>query len=784
MSVHTAASARTAPRPLGDSDWWIWSAAMVRSAGFPARAVDRLADTGLADLADDAGSAAFPAAFKTATGRFSGELAAVARSAGFRLAVGWQNHRFLDTAVEPYLRQVASGRPPNSRLRKRERAIATYWQRYCLKNESIGFFGPTAWATLDPGAHGIAVHPGRGLTDRANVYLERWPVDAMARKLSTDFDLGPWLRPRRSPLLRILDGAVRVPGKDPVAVDDTTLALLRAADGTLTAHDLADRVRGGTGARTRESVFARMADLRERRWLIWRLELPASLAAEEELLDLLEGIGDDGIREAATARARALVEGRERLRRVWDDAPRLRAELTDLAGTFTELTGARPTRHDGQAYGGRTLAYLECRRDVSVRLGAAFTERLAAIVPVLDSVRWLTWRVQEDIRPRIEAAHRTVRERTPPGDPVDVAALWLAAMRTVGPRLSDVVTHALAEFHTRWSHILPHHSDETRLTATTSELEIGVKRFFDAPRSGWEQARTVCPDVMLAADGPDALETGRYRLVLGEIHAAMNSLDYISMAPMQEDPETLLSNLDAVFPGGRLLPLLPTESRPHFTVRSHPALLRPQDQRIALAPHTPPPRTGTVECAADAVVRERDGRLAVVMPDGSEFDVVDLFAEALKSLLLGHFDLFPIAGHRPRITVEDVVLAREGWQVPLSELDFADDPDAAAQFAAARRWARARRLPRRVFVKSPAETKPFYVDFASPLFVDVLCAAARRAARHPAEKPTAYFKITEMLPTPDHLWLTDSSGEFYTSEIRLALSDTRGASAPGTTPTR
>ncbi|GAA4238659.1 lantibiotic dehydratase [Actinomadura meridiana] len=776
MNADPASAPNSGPVRLGESEWSVWSSAMVRGAGFPARAVDRLADPDLADHADQDGAAENPAfrqAFHDATERFTRELGQVAASANFRLAVGWQNRRFLATAVDPHLRQLASGKPANSKRRSREQAIATYWQRYCLKNESIGFFGPTAWATIGTDDSGVTVRPGPAVTDQTTIYLERWPVDVLARGLAADLDLKPWFRPRRSPLLRLTERTACLPGGTPTPIDDLTSALLRAADGTLTARALAHQVCTDSDE---AAVFARMEELRKRRWLIWKLELPASLRAEDDLLELLDGIDDEDVRATATARARKLIDGRDKLGQVWNDPEALPAALDDLADTFVELTGAAATRHDGQAYGGRTLAYLECRRDVSVRFGAEFVDRMAPIVPVLDSVRWLTWRIRQDVEPLVETAYRTARQHT--DGPVDVGTLWMEAMRTVGTRLDGIVAAALTEFHRRWSAILPYDSDEATVQRTTADLEIAVKELFDAPHSGWDQARIACPDIMIAANGPADVEAGRYRVVLGEIHAAMNSLDYVSMVPTHRDPAALRANLDATFPTARLLPLLPPESRPKFTVRSHPALIRPDDQRISLVPHTPTPRTGTTQLAADALVLDEDGHLSVVLPDGARFDVLDLFAEAMKSLLLSHFDLLPLGRHRPRITVDDLVVTREGWRVPVTELDFVHQPDAATRFVAARAWARANRFPRHVFAKFPTETKPFYVDFASPIFVDVLASAARRAVRDAPDGAPVAVKIVEMLPAPDQAWLTDSAGERYTSEFRFAVCDLRDA-APG-----
>ncbi|WP_236796414.1 lantibiotic dehydratase [Amycolatopsis sp. GM8] len=763
---------------LGESEWAMWSSAMVRGAGFPADAVERLADLALAERADRQGAAedeTFRQDFQDAAERFARELGQVARSEQFQLAVGWQNRQLLDSGVQPFLRQLDRGDRSNAKRRRREQTIATYWQRYCLKNESIGFFGPVSWATVAADDGDIAVRTGTEVTDQANVYLERWPVDVLARKLAAEFDLEPWLRPRRSPLLRLTGHVACLPGGTPSPVDDLTLALLRAADGTLTARDLAERLCASSAESTVDSVFALMADLRKRRWLIWKLELSASLTAEDELLALVEGIDDDEIRTAASAQVRTLIDGRERLRRVWNRPAELPGELSRMAESFVELTGSSATRHDGQAYGGRTLAYLECRRDVSVRLGQSFTDRLAPIIPVVDSIRWLTWRIRQDIEPHIQATYAAQRQRTAPGEPVDVASLWMAALTTVATRLDEIVTTALAEFHDRWSAILPYRSDESQVDCTTAELAVRVKEQFDAPHSGWSQARMVCPDVMISADGPDELASGRYQVVLGEIHVAVNSMDYVSLVRTHHSPGMLRASNDAAFPEPRLLPLLPTESRPRFTVRSHPSLIRDEDHRIAMVPHTPLPHTDNVLPAADAVVEQRAGQLTIRTPDGAEFDVMDLFAEAVKLLMLGHFDLLPVAGHRPRVMVDDLVLVREAWRVPVADMDFVHRNDDVARFAATRAWARSLGLPRRVFVKSPTETKPFYVDFASPVFVDMFTSAARRAARNSPEGAAPALKIVEMLPGPDQTWLTGPAGERYTSEFRFALSDLREA---------
>ena len=77
-----------------------------------------------------------------------------------------------------------------------------------------------------------------------------------------------------------------------------------------------------------------------------------------------------------------------------------------------------------------------------------------------------------------------------------------------------------------------------------------------------------------------------------------------------------------------------------------------------------------------------------------------------------------------------------------------------------------------MFVKSPLETKPFYVDFTSPIFVELLATATRRATRAGAD---GQFSVTEMLPNTDEAWLADANGDRYAAEVRFVAFDTRAA---------
>jgi hypothetical protein len=119
------------------------------------------------------------------------------------------------------------------------------------------------------------------------------------------------------------------------------------------------------------------------------------------------------------------------------------------------------------------------------------------------------------------------------------------------------------------------------------------------------------------------------------------------------------------------------------------------------------------------------------------------------------FSLLPEEEHAPRVTVGRMVLRREGWSIAPADVPERGDDVAA--------FARDRGMPRRVFMKSPLERKPLYLDTESATLSRILCRQARRAR----ETPGARIGFTEMLPGPDECWLADADGNHYVSELRI-----------------
>ena len=137
-------------------DWALWRDFAVRSAGF------QVGGLGMFGSGDE-----------------GARLGEVAADPAFGEAVIWQNRSAYRTAVAKIAGRVAES---GSRRRQRDGVVAGYWQRYCSKNDTVGFFGPLAWGTIRAEGPAVAVR-SRGLVASREVHFEAWCLEALARTI-------------------------------------------------------------------------------------------------------------------------------------------------------------------------------------------------------------------------------------------------------------------------------------------------------------------------------------------------------------------------------------------------------------------------------------------------------------------------------------------------------------------------------------------------------------------------------------------------------------------------
>ncbi|MFR9777625.1 thioesterase domain-containing protein [Micromonospora sp. MS34] len=758
--------------PLGDTGWSVWRDAILRGTGFPADGLTLFRAPRAAAAADEllatgTGEDRFGKEFDEAVRTAAHQLSELAGQPLLREAVTWQNSGAL--AALDGLVKGGGDAARNVRRRDRERALVKYWQRYAGKNETVGFFGPSCWVTVDPDQPEVArISHGPGLTRRRWVWFESWALTAYADTLGADLAVRRWWPPMLCSHLSLRDRAVLRPGRPPVALSPVEAALLATVDGSRSAYDLVTDP--AVGLRRPEDGYALLDRLVARELITWDAALPISPEAEQVLTERIGAIGDEPARAAASAGWDRLRAARDAVAVAAGDPDRLRAALDALNATFTELTGAAPRRRDGQMYAGRTICYEDTSRDLDVVFGAPLLAELAAPLDVLlRAARWMVGALAEAYGKVFRELYDELRAEAVDGR-VTLSDLWFLVQGLfwgTGERPVDAVS---AEFAARWAGLfgldaLPAGSTEVRVRV--ADLAARIDEVFPGTRPDWSNALMHSPDLQICATGVHALRRGEYSVVLGELHAAWSSFDCAVFTPSHPDVERLRTALAADLGERRIRLLFPTDW-PRRTSRTAETLAGPTDRHLAFqsAPGGEPAR---VLPTVDLTVTDCDGRLVATASDGQRWPLTEVFAGLLSAHAVDGFKLVAAAPYTPRITLDNLVVARQTWRTTVGESGLATVTGERARFLAVRAWRRRLGLPEQVYVKLGTETKPCFVDLGSPAFTNMFCALVRAARVDGGDGVS--LVVSEMLPTPEQAWVPDGDGKRYFSELRLQIVD-------------
>lgn len=763
-----------------ENGWSLWRWFQLRSAGFPAAQVLDLASPAATEAADrflalerrtaearhDALSALSAArdeavtVFDREAVRLGEVVRAIARDGRIREAIAWQNRAALRTALDPLLARPATARDDKSR--RMELLVANYLQRYCLKNDTIGYFGPSVFGMFAPDGEALSSRPGPGLLRRRVVHLEYWAVDALATRLARLPGIKPWLLPRRLPLSR-LEGGTLVTVFGTEELSPQAHAVLARCDGERTARALAAEIVAdpSLGIASEAEVFAVLDGLERRGAVSLALEIPPSLPPFTSVLrGLLFRIEDPIVRQAALEPLARIEAGRDALARAAGDPNAVDRALGELEALFVEITGEPPTRSAGEFYVGRTLAYEECRRDVDVVCGPELRNELAAPLSLLlASCRWFTHTVSRRYHEALKAIYDDLKETD--SDRVPFLQFWLRAggLFKSEPTGDNPGTRpVVAELQARWARLLQLPDDARRVHRASEQLAASVAEVFAAPCPGWPTARYQSPDLMIVAEGPEAIRRGDYLFVLGEIHAGYNQLENSIAFGEHPAPDEFLRALDVDLPGGRVAAVPPKG----HGIRAALLNLSHNPRNVAweyASTRSARSRPETI-AISDVVVTEVDGWLRMCTRDGRRsWDFAAFLDMVMGEKRLG---FLPAQPHTPRVTLDRLVLCREAWRFDAADVPFARLKSPAERFISARRWAHERGLPRWVFVRATSEPKPLYADLESPLYVDLLAKLVRKSTS---------VTLTELLPGMDQCWLADAEGRWYTSELRIVAVD-------------
>ncbi len=688
--------------------------------------------------------------------RCSEAIRALVGDPKFREAVAWQNLSAFQTAFGRLESAEGMGRKKH---RRAEQMVASYLQRYCVKNDTIGFFGPQGSGEIVEG-DAWKGQPGSQALKKRRVYFEHWAVSELADAISQDDSLRVHLAPRLAASLRLQDGVLHHGYGEVSTLPQDIATIVSCCDGIRTAKEIAQQLvaSGDSSFEDDDDVYEYLDELHDKRILSWGIKLPTALNEPEKHLEQVLRRLPKEVTQRAQESLSALLRARDGVAQAAGDANQLVNALARLNETFETLTEQKSTRAAGAMYAGRTLVYEECLRDYELEIGADVFQRVAQPLDLLlQSARWFTAEVSKRFQGAWERDFDAICAETGESS-VDYLQLF-GAIRShfgTGTETSTIVSGVKAELQARWGALLEleYHSD--RIERDSAAIAKGVYQAFAAKSPGWPSARYHSPDLMVVSL-PKSEEFGLF--VLGEVHAAVNTCG-VRVYQSQVEHAAEMSVAREVDLGQPTV--VPVISRANATRADH-VWMTPQgvDLEVGDTPSWREP--SRVMAIGNLLVKKINGELVVCdRKSAYAFSLVEVLETALSAEVAADFSFLPTHPHRPRIQIGDLIIGRETWVFRPDELAFAVMQRGANQFIAARKWARDSKLPDRVFVKTPEETKPVFIDLQSPIYIELLARLCRQASK---------LTVSEMLPDLEDLWLTDGDGERYTAELRLVAVD-------------
>jgi hypothetical protein len=716
--------------------------------------------------------------FMTGLSDVSAQIRRILRTSEFRHAILLQNRAGLALGMDSLTDDPPDQLTRSKKQRQREGLVAKYLQRYCMKNDSIGFFGPVGWFRFNRAVPHLAVVPGPGLIRKSNIYFEQWCIEAVAEALEQPDSLRDWMRPRCLPAFYLEGSRLHLPGGASIVLSPFQRAILSMCTGELTASRIAEEVLQLSieSMHSKSDVYAVLQDFERRGMIAWKFEISWDANPERKLRSLLEQISLRDHRESALAVLEELKQAKDDVTAAFGDVARFEAQLERLEQTFSRLTGKNTTRNAGRMYAGRTLVYQDCRRDLDMEVGSEIIEELSpALTLILTSARWYTCKLATAVRKKCWEIYRATVDRTR-RHYTEVIPFWLQLQNLLDPGSGQF--NFTGDLQSRWQNILGEMPAEQReVRYASQDIRDSVAETFAAPDCGWQAARQHSPDVMIAAADTNAIRRGDYLLVLGELHMALNTLRLQCFMSQHPNVEEMQRAIESDWPVPGVVVVAP-RSWPQATARTLFSLvpgnhyhLEASHDSMSSAPRskTLPISAFVVEDSAEGlVVRTRDNRL--------RFEVVEFFADMLSWHAADQLKIIPLRSHTPRVVIDRLVVLRESWSYRAEEIGFVHKGDEADRFLEARRWAQEQQLPRHVFVKTQVELKPLYFDLESPIFVEVLAKLVRSVL---ASRAPAPIVVSEMLPGPDQLWLPDITDRRYCCELRIVAVDRLGMGQDG-----
>lgn len=738
-----------------DFNWCFLPHFVLRSAGFPFSLLEAFrcpqtyaaaSAVGWTDADLQAHADAARALFEREKQRGRAAIVELVSDPAFQEAIYLSSPDFFENNLGKYVKAVGSGQI-NSDLRRIERRLFSYIQRFAAKNETTSIFGPLNYGDFGPTAGQQACElayceDGDGaLIRRRSVFLAYWAVKALAAAVSRDPGLAQDLPLRLHPMVQVVPGLglkLHQTGKD-IRLPPALVGLMAGIDGRRSTAQLCREC----AAPERVAFHKLIASLLDRGCV---QRGPFVSSSELHLLGRL--IAD--VDTLPDSPARRLWLERLQAWQGWcgtmSSAPlsERRMMLRDAEARFTADTGLQARRGQGEMYADRTIFYEEALGNVqrlrfSLSTHDAMCCKLRGALELSAALGHHQWQ-------HLRAEGLALLRRLSPDGRALPFANFIAATQAQIPEFPEAPAPAL----------LQQLEQQVRRQASA-----GQTRVVDVASSSLHLPEVShplysLPDMFISAADEDALRQGHFDVFLGKLHHHLLVPSWLTT--FLPDEAGLRSELRQLLSTKGLDRLVGLE-----VMRRNKGFYAFTGTRILYAEEPAPDLDVERLFMRDLLVGvDEHGQLRLFAPGWPHLNLYLTLADHARYAPFAMFSLPWLAQvqvstgeHTPRVLIDGVVIQREHWLLSAQEILATRGADEFSSFMRLTQLCTACGLPQQVYAKGQ-DRKPIFIDLAIPQCHVLLRAMAEKADT---------LHVEEMYPGPGGLWLNRAKGGF-TCELR------------------
>lgn len=633
-----------------------------------------------------------------------------------------------------------------SKVKRIEKKLFSYLQRFCGKNESASFFGPLNYGQVDEQINdywkGEFLYSG--ITQRRESFLSFWAVRELEKIVAEEKELQPYIPLHIPAWVKIEEEYLVISTQKRIKIHNWIRSILLYIQNTSSNLNGIFKKFPAIEREKIDQVLEQLITkgIVKRQWFLpSSIENPLNYLIEQLLL-----LPDSYVKEKWCKRLKEFADEVKQLAELQiNDRQKC---LEKLEQSFKELSGKPSRRGKASLYADRFIYYEDAHGHVKdFKFGRPFIKelqtKLSGALNISAAYGEEVWKFYQDLGKRIFDEMQNSIIPFPQ---------FIAKLRD---RYPDVPEIPQASFSNNIQQLIREKGSEKKVIELQSK-QLGI---MPSNRSFYS-----LPDLFLQAKNKDALRNGEVTIILAKLHHHL--LMHNWMTYFYEDKVALENDLLQLI--GQMNYVDGTSLYGIEVMRRNKAFYQYPSKVVEYA-EKPIPEKESIKLSDLVVVKdEQSGNL--LLKDRSTFEEIELYIPLADQVSYLPFAMFskpmllhvPIScgEHTPRVVIDGVVYQRERWHYLSNKL--------LKQFKHlfglyllinVEEWRIKEKVPEVVYIKGSNVRKPYWIDFrnyfAVELFMSVL-------------SENDEIIIEEMLPDPNHLWLTSSKGS-HSCELRMSV---------------